>query len=104
MVTESILVTIADKGYADAGSVTFEYIDMWSSATSWGGLDPPIEGDNVVIPAGLNILLDISPPHLYLVLIEGRLEFDESKDLSFDASYIFIRDKNAHFQVEYLFV
>jgi hypothetical protein len=99
LVTESMFVTVADKGFASTGSLTFKYIDLWSSPWTWGGLDPPIEGDSVVIPAGQNIRLDVSPPQLFLVLIEGRLEFDSTKDLSFDASYIFIRGENAHFQV-----
>jgi hypothetical protein len=32
--------------------------------------------DTVVIPQGQTVLLDISPPRLYLILIEGTLIFD----------------------------
>ena len=42
------------------------------------------------IPAGQNILLDISPPQLNLILIEGSLQFDE-QDIELQATYIFVR-------------
>ena len=98
----TVVVSVADKGYAAASGMSFQYIDLWSATTTWGGLDPPVAGDSVVIPAGQNVLLDISPPQLYLVLIEGRLEFDTTKDLTFDASYIFLNGKEAHLQVSSL--
>jgi len=47
----------------------------------------------VHIPAGQKILLDVDPPKLYLVLIEGTLKFKEM-DLSFDAHYIMVRNGN----------
>jgi hypothetical protein len=34
----------------------------WSSTNSWGGNNPPGEGEIVVIPAGMTILLDQSTP------------------------------------------
>ncbi len=62
------------------------YIDAWSLRTTWGG-GPPPSGcgdyvvdkdctDSVVIPQGQTVLLDISPPRLYLLLVEGTLIFD----------------------------
>jgi hypothetical protein len=68
----------------------YNYIDVWSARTTWGGLAPPTGcGDyvvdpscdeSVVIPAGQVVLLDVSPPRLYLILIQGTLIFDR-KDL-----------------------
>lgn len=48
------------------------YIDVWSSIYTWGGNDPPVAGDFVIIPAGQTILLDITTPILKVLLIQGR--------------------------------
>jgi type VI protein secretion system component Hcp len=45
----------------------------WSSTNSWGGNNPPGEGEIVVIPAGMTILLDQSTPTLKMLLIQGKL-------------------------------
>ena len=68
----------------------FNYIDAWSARTTWGGNAPPIGcGDyvvdpdcqeTIVIPAGQVVLLDVSPPRIFLLLIQGTLIFDR-KDL-----------------------
>jgi hypothetical protein len=39
---------------------------------------PPRKGETVYIPKGNNILLDISPPELKLVTIEGMLVFEDT--------------------------
>lgn len=59
-----------------AGSnVTYEYVDLWSRRTTWGGLEPPVFNDSVVIHAGTTVMLDVSPPKLYMLLIEvGTLQ------------------------------
>jgi hypothetical protein len=66
-------------------SQVFWYIDAWSSRSTWGGSPPPTGcgfyqddsqcTDSVVIPEGQVVLLDISPPRFYLILIEGKLVF-----------------------------
>ena len=52
-------------------SAYFQYIDVWSSRFTWGGLEPPIAGDFVVIPSDMTVLLDIDTPILKLLLIQG---------------------------------
>lgn len=51
-------------------SLNYEYVDLWSRRTTWGGLEPPIANDSVVVPAGTTVMLDVSPPQLYMLLIE----------------------------------
>jgi hypothetical protein len=73
----------------DPRSVHFRYLDRWSSPNTWRYQEPPVAGDTVVVPAGQMLLVDVSPPELFLVLIQGDVVFD-NKDLTFDATYIFI--------------
>jgi len=59
--------------------------------TTWGGNEPPVEGDSVVITLGEYIVLDVSPPALHLVTLQGTLSFARDVgDLEFNASYIVI--------------
>ncbi|KAG1658049.1 hypothetical protein FOA52_004208 [Chlamydomonas sp. UWO 241] len=85
----------AGVGYA-AGEFTYHYVDLWSARTTWGGGPPPIQGDSVYIPTGVTILLDISPPPLILIVIDGVLTFDTNSgaDLWLRASYILVRTGN----------
>jgi hypothetical protein len=94
------LYRYAGAGAAAMGSNgSFTYVDRWSSPGTWGGAAPPAEGDSVVIPSGQNILLDVSPPRLKLLLIAGSLAVEDVRDVNLDASYIFIRGPGARFAV-----
>ena len=72
--------------------MTYLYIDRWSAITTWGGEAPPTEGESAVIPAGQNVLLDVSPPPLVLIIIEGRLLFEDAQDINLQAKYIMLRN------------
>eukprot|EP00210_Caulerpa_lentillifera_P009344 g8908.t1 len=88
----SFSVHIANRGYVATNGHQFLYTEKWSESSTWGGTLPPREGDSVVIPKGKHVLLDISPPQLYVIIIEGTLEFEDSQDLHLQCSYIFIRN------------
>ncbi len=86
-----VRATISDLGSSVAdNNRVFWYIDAWSSPSTWGGNQPPTGcgsykddaqcSDSVVIPEGQVVLLDISPPRFYLILIEGKLIF-QRRDL-----------------------
>ena len=46
-------VNVGDYGTAvTAPGVSWSYMNLWSATTTWGGDDPPAEGDSVVITYG----------------------------------------------------
>ena len=61
----------------------------WSEPSSWPGGQVPAAGAAVVIPSGSAILLDVSPPPLASLRIEGALVFDE-RDLELTAGHVLV--------------
>ncbi|XP_013405337.2 fibrocystin-L [Lingula anatina] len=91
-VRTSVRVEVAGQGAARSGNVTYFYVDRWSSRWTWGGQDPPVAGDFVVIQQGQSILLDVSTPVLKILLIRGgELIFDEA-DIELQSEIILITD------------
>ena len=74
-----LTVRVAVFGYADVQGVSFAYISPWSDPATWGGDAVPLEGDYVTIPAGQIVALDVSPPPLGLLGIQGSLVFQDSQ-------------------------
>ncbi|GBG70297.1 hypothetical protein CBR_g6425 [Chara braunii] len=72
-------------------AVIFQYIDVWSSRTTWGNSLLPIEGDSVYVPANTTLYVDMLTPKLELVIIEGDVVFDDTTDVSLSAKWIVIR-------------
>ena len=89
-VDREVAVSVEGLGLAlVASSVKWSYMNLWSSTTTWGGNDPPVEGDSVVITYGEHVILDVSPPELYLFTIQGNFEFaPDVGDLALNCSYI----------------
>ncbi|MGH3372169.1 MAG: G8 domain-containing protein, partial [Nocardioidaceae bacterium] len=61
----------------------------WSEASGWPGGQVPGAGAAVVIPSGKAVLLDVSPPALASLRVEGALVFDEA-DLDLTAGHILV--------------
>ena len=93
---------VRGKGYAtySGDTVTFEYIDRWSSRYTWGGAGLPGEGESVYIKINQTVFLDISTPVLNLILIEGTLIFEDEQDLHLQAKYIFINGGKLQVRME----
>lgn len=62
----------------------------WSDPSAWPGGAPPRAGDAVVVPAGTVMLLDVTPPPLASLTVEGGLVFDEA-DLELTAGWVLVR-------------
>ena len=64
----------------------------WSDPGSWPGGAIPAGGAAVVIPAGRTVLLDVSPPGLGSLTVDGTLRFEE-KDLNLTSQWIIVRGR-----------
>ena len=65
---------------------------LWSDVSNWGGTLPQ-EGDDVTIPSGWNMILDLEEtPILSSLTVNGRL------------SFLQMADRNIHLQAHWIFV
>lgn len=69
-------------------------ISNWSDANSWSNGMVPIAGDSVIIPEGQTIILDVSPPALSGLTINGELRFAE-QTLSLTSAWIMVHGRLA---------
>ena len=63
----------------------------WSDSSTWSGGALPERGDTVTIGAGLDIVLDVSPPPLHGLNINGKLSFSNASDLELTTEWILLR-------------
>ena len=68
----------------------YRYLDRWSALNTWANNEPPLYNDTVIIPEGQTILMDMSPPLVFVLLVQGVLVWDTQDGLTLDAYYIWI--------------
>jgi cell migration-inducing and hyaluronan-binding protein len=78
------VVQAQNAGSAAAGQA------RWSDPATWPDRRVPRAGDKVTIPAGSNVVLDVSPPALGSVTIEGKLSFANTADLELTTEWIML--------------
>src|SRR5690606_37620971 len=62
----------------------------WSARSTWANGAVPAAGSIVSIPAGTNVVLDVSPPALNGLTIDGKLAFSNDKDLELTTEWIML--------------
>ena len=55
--------------------------ELWSNPATWPDGKVPRAGDTVTIEKGKDVLLDVSPPSLGGLRIEGKLSFSDKADI-----------------------
>ncbi len=68
----------------------------WSDPASWPDGKVPEEGDAVMIARGMDILLDVDPPALRSLTIDGKLSFSDDLDISLETEWIYLRRGELH--------
>jgi len=63
----------------------------WSDPSTWSGGAVPEEGDIVTIGEGMEVVLDVSPPALNGMNLDGKLSFAEDRDIELTIEWILLR-------------
>jgi len=67
----------------------------WSDPNSWPNRKVPVAGDKVTIGRDKNVILDVSPPALGGLSIDGKLTFSNNADLELTTEWIMLHGELA---------
>jgi hypothetical protein len=62
----------------------------WSDPATWPDKKVPAKDDVVTIAKDMNVLLDVSPPPLHGIKLDGTLSFADTKDLELTTEWIMV--------------
>src|SRR5690606_28058639 len=63
----------------------------WSDPAAWPDGKVPGEGDAVTIARGTEVVLDVDPPALRSLTVDGKLRFAEDRDINLTTEWIYLR-------------
>jgi cell migration-inducing and hyaluronan-binding protein len=64
---------------------------LWSDPSTWSEREVPGEGDAVTIGEDVEVVLDVSPPPLGSIRLNGKLSFADDRDLELTTEWIQVR-------------
>jgi len=67
-----------------------DFVRNWNNASQWPGTANPVAGANVTIPAEWTVKLDVDPPALGSLIVEGNL-FVEGRDAALDVGFMWVK-------------
>jgi G8 domain len=62
----------------------------WSDRATWPNKKVPVAGEKVTIAAGKEVVLDVTPPALGGLTINGKLSFADNADLELTTEWIML--------------
>ena len=83
-----LLVSVFAVVQAQEGRSPAAMRARWSDAATWPDRRVPRAGDKVTIPAGKHVVLDVTPPALGSLTIEGKLSFANNRDLELTTEWV----------------
>jgi cell migration-inducing and hyaluronan-binding protein len=80
---------------ADVGSAETAQQSLWSNPDTWPNRKVPVAGDKVIISRDKDVVLDVSPPTLGGLSIDGKLTFSNDVDLELTTEWIMLHGELA---------
>src|SRR5215831_17682884 len=86
------LVLVSVSAGVDAATIK---PTKWSDRATWPNKKVPVAGDKVEIASGKEVILDVSPPALNGLTINGKLTFSDKADLELTTEWVMVHGELA---------
>src|SRR5271156_2892862 len=90
LISVSLLVSMFTIVQAQNSGATAAKATKWSDAATWPDKKVPGKDDIVTIEKDMDVVLDVSPPPLHGIRLNGKLSFADNKDLELTTEWIMV--------------
>src|SRR6195256_2173810 len=90
LISASLLVSVFTIVQAQSPAAPAAKATNWSGPATWPNRKVPVAGDKVIIEKDKQVVLDVTPPALNGVTIDGKLSFANNKDVELTTEWIML--------------
>jgi cell migration-inducing and hyaluronan-binding protein len=90
LIAASLLVGVFTVVHAQNAGAPAAKATNWSDPATWPNRKAPVAGDKVIIEKDKLVVLDVTPPALNGVTINGKLSFADNKDLELTTEWVMV--------------
>ncbi len=94
LATSGLVIMLAFQGAPEAKAQAAQPT-RWSDPATWPNKKVPVAGDKVTIGSDKDVILDVSPPALGGLTINGKLSFSDNADLELTTEWIMVHGELA---------
>jgi G8 domain-containing protein len=86
----SAVLLVSASAVVQAQNAGSPAASRWSNPATWPDKKVPAKDDVVTIEKDMNVILDVSPPPLHGIKLDGTLSFADNKDLELTTEWILL--------------
>src|SRR5678816_861551 len=90
LISASLLVSLFAVVHAQNSGASAVKATNWSDPATWPNRKVPVAGDKVIIEKARQVVLDVTPPALNGLTIDGKLSFANNKDVELTTEWIML--------------
>ena len=90
LISASLLVSVFTIVQAQSPAAPAAKATKWSDPATWPNRKVPVAGDKVIIEKDKQVVLDVTPPALNGLTIDGKLSFANNKDVELTTEWIML--------------
>src|SRR5256714_5678368 len=90
LISAALLVSMFTIVQAQSPAAPTAKATNWSDPATWPNRKVPVAGDKVIIEKDKQVVLDVTPPALNGVTINGKLSFANNKDVELTTEWIML--------------